>query len=75
MHYEGKSKVLVLEFETGRTLRYSNVPDWVPKKLLTSPSPRTLWEDHIRDEYSAQESKTSSANPGALEALQDLFKA
>jgi hypothetical protein len=72
--YDTVPASLTLSFDTGRVLCYGGVPEWVFKKLVASPSPRSFWEDAIRDEYSSQESKVSTVSSDARAALDDLFK-
>jgi hypothetical protein len=70
--YDSKECVLEITFENLNCLAYKGVPNWVFEKLSRDPSPKSFWEDHIKDEYTPTSPKKKSSLSN-LEALNNLF--
>ncbi|BDW10837.1 hypothetical protein PSHI8_09190 [Polynucleobacter sp. SHI8] len=72
MEYDPQEKQLDIQFDNSNTLAYKGVPLWVFEKMSRDPSPKSFWEDNIKDEYSpTQPKKTSSSS--SMDSLKNLF--
>jgi hypothetical protein len=49
------------------------VPLWIFEKICRDPSPKSFWEDNIRDEFSKTTPKHHSNHTKAADALKNLF--
>lgn len=49
--YEGESKTLEIEFQSGAVYQYFDVPETVHKGLLSAESKGQCFNNEIRDEY------------------------
>ncbi len=70
--YDSKESVLEITFENFNCLAYKGVPNWVFEKMSRDPSPKSFWEDHIKDEYTPTSPKKKSSSNN-LDALNNLF--
>ena len=49
--YDGKSRILEIEFRDGRVYRYSEVPPGEHSALMAAPSRGKYFAAHVRDRY------------------------
>lgn len=49
--YDSGSRMLEVEFHTGRIYQYSGVPESVYQGLMRAASKGSYFHDHIRDRY------------------------
>lgn len=73
IHYDPAEKFLELRFDNSTALAYSGVPLWIFEKICRDPSPKSFWEDNIRDEFSKATPKHLSKSKSAADALKNLF--
>ena len=73
IHYEPTEKHLELRFDNATSLAYLGVPLWIFEKICRDPSPKSFWEDNIRDEFSKTTPKHHSNHTKAADALKNLF--
>ncbi len=71
--YDATEKQLDLMFENKTVLAYKGVPNWIFEKLLQDPSPKSFWEDNIRDEFSSAQPRKNNSSTSAKKQLNDLF--
>jgi hypothetical protein len=68
--YDAERRQLEIDFRSGRTYRYFDVPPSVYAWLLRVPSPGTYVNRHIKDRYRFQEvSETPHDEPDLGDAL------
>ena len=73
VEYDLAEKQLDIRFENSTTLAYKGVPSWIFEKICNDPSPKSFWEDHIRDEYSNTPPKKRVSDKSSLDSLKNLF--
>ena len=73
VEYDLAEKQLDIRFENSTTLAYKGVPSWIFEKISNDPSPKSFWEDHIRDEYSNTPPKKRASDTSSLDSLKNLF--
>jgi hypothetical protein len=71
--YDVTEKQLDVRFENSTTLAYKGVPAWIFEKICNDPSPKSFWEDNIRDEYSNTPPKKRASDASSLSSLKNLF--
>jgi hypothetical protein len=71
--YDPAEQQLDLSFDNKTVLAYQGVPNWIFEKLSKDPSPKSFWEDHIRDEFSAAQPRKKYHISSAKQQLNDLF--
>jgi len=49
--YDGASRVLEIEFDSGSVLQYSGVGAEIARRLLTSAAPASYYRDNIEEEF------------------------
>lgn len=49
--YDRSSRILEVEFSTGKIIQHSNVGDEIATRFLASSSPLGYYQDKIEDEY------------------------
>lgn len=52
--YDRSSRVLEIEFSTGKIVRHTNVGDEIATRFLASSSPFGYYQDKIEEEYPTQ---------------------
>jgi len=72
IEYDPQEKQLDIRFDNSNTLAYKGVPLWVFEKMGRDPSPKSFWEDNIKDEYSFAQPKKKENSP-SLDSLKNLF--
>jgi hypothetical protein len=72
IEYDPLEKQFDILFDNSNTLAYKGVPLWVFEKMSRDPSPKSFWEDNIKDEYSPTNPK-KKANSSSLDSLKNLF--
>ena len=72
MEYDPQEKQLDIRFDNSNTLAYKGVPLWIFEKMSRDPSPKSFWEDNIKDEYTHTQPK-KKANSPSLDSLKNLF--
>lgn len=79
--YDRIGRVLEIEFDTHRILRYEGVGQAVADRFLESDSPLSHYKDEIEEEYPCrevgQENKSAEScrkKSGAADALKALFE-
>lgn len=73
IHYDPAQKHLELRFDNATSLAYQGVPLWIFEKISRDPSPKSFWEDNIRDEFSKATPKQRTTNITTTNALKNLF--
>lgn len=53
--YDAHLRILDIEFDTRRILRYENVGFEVADRFLTNAHPASYWHDQIEEDYSCHE--------------------
>lgn len=53
--YDARRRVLDIEFDTCRLVRYENVGRETAERFLTSAHPASFWRDEIEENYTAHE--------------------
>ena len=72
IEYDPLEKQLDIRFENSNILAYKGVPLWIYEKMSRDPSPKSFWEDNIKEEYSStQPKKTTSTS--SMNSLKNLF--
>lgn len=78
--YDARRRVLDIEFDTRRLVRYENVGRETAERFLTSAHPASFWRDEIEENYTAHEiteeesRKTGSGDKhSGLDDLKRLF--
>lgn len=78
--YDARRRVLDIEFDTRRLVRYENVGRETAERFLTSAHPVSFWRDEIEENYTAHEiTEEESRKTGAgdkhsgLDDLKRLF--
>ncbi len=72
IEYDPQEKQLDIRFENSNILAYKGVPSWIFEKMSRDPSPKSFWEDNIKDEYTPTQAKKKASSP-SLESLKNLF--
>jgi len=72
IEYDPQEKQLDIHFENSSVLAYKGVPLWVFEKMSRDPSPKSFWEDNIKDEFTPTQAKKKS-NSSSLNSLKNLF--
>jgi hypothetical protein len=72
IEYDPQEKQLDIQFDNSNTLAYMGVPLWIFEKMSRDPSPKSFWEDNIKDEYTATQPMKKS-NSTSLDSLKNLF--
>jgi hypothetical protein len=72
IEYDPQEKQLDIRFENSSVLAYKGVPLWIFEKMSRDPSPKSFWEDNIKDEYTPTNPKTK-VNSSSLDSLKNLF--
>ena len=72
IEYDMQEKQLDIHFENSSALAYKGVPLWVFEKMSRDPSPKSFWEDNIKDEYTTTQPMKKSNSP-SLDSLKNLF--
>jgi hypothetical protein len=72
IEYDLQEKQLDIRFDNSNTLAYKGVPLWIYEKMSRDPSPKSFWEDNIKDEYTPTNPK-KKANSSSLDSLKNLF--
>jgi hypothetical protein len=72
IEYDPQEKQLDIRFENSNTLAYKGVPSWIFEKMSRDPSPKSFWEDNIKEEYTATQPK-KKAGSSSLHSLKNLF--
>jgi hypothetical protein len=49
--YDRNSRILEIEFDTGRVLQHSGVGEEIARRLLASASPVSYYRDNIEEEF------------------------
>lgn len=49
--YDEETRELTITFTSGKTYRYSDVPEWVHDELSTAPSHGEYFNHRIKDRY------------------------
>jgi len=70
--YDPQEKQLDIRFENSNVLAYKGVTLWIFEKMSRDPSPKSFWEDNIKDEYTPTNPK-KKANSSSLDSLKNLF--
>lgn len=74
--YDARARVLDIEFDTRRLVRYENVGRETAERFLTSAHPASFWRDEIEENYTSHEiTEEESRRTGAKEkhtGLDDL---
>ena len=73
VEYDPSEKQLDIRFENSTILAYKGVPTWIFEKICHDPSPKSFWEDNIRDEYSNTPPKKKTSDTQSLNSLKNLF--
>ena len=73
VEYDAAESVLEITLDNSSSLAYLGVPNWIFEKLCRDPSPKSFWEDNIKDEYSKTTPKKKTSSKSKLDALNDLF--
>jgi hypothetical protein len=73
IEYDPQEKQLDIRFENVSTLAYKGVPLWIFEKMSRDPSPKSFWEDNIKDEYSKTTPKQNTTKNNTADALKNLF--
>ena len=63
--YDPYSRVLEIEFDTHRVLRYQGVGRAVAERFLSSASPLAHYREEIEEEYPCREAVAASAGTAA----------
>jgi hypothetical protein len=72
IEYDPLEKQFDILFDNSNTLSYKGVPLWIFEKMSRDPSPKSFWEDNIKDEYTSTNPK-KKANSSSLDSLKKLF--
>jgi hypothetical protein len=72
IEYDPQEKQFDIRFENSSVLAYKGVPLWMFEKMSRDPSPKSFWEDNIKDEYTPTHPK-KKANLSSLDSLKNLF--
>jgi len=72
IEYDPQEKQLDIRFDNSNTLAYKGVPLWIYEKMSRDPSPKSFWEDNIKDEYTPTNPK-KKGNSSSLDSLKNLF--
>lgn len=72
--YDPVRRLLDIEFDTRRVLRYENVGKEVAHRFMTSTSPYSYFRDVIQDEYTSTDLGTQkpTAQPAKKKSIDDL---
>ena len=71
--YDAGQKVLEIDFNDGRRIRYLGVPPEVSRRFFASPNPASFWEDRIAEEYPLETGRAGDDANDAKRKLDDLF--
>jgi hypothetical protein len=72
IEYDPQEKQFDILFDNSNTLAYKGVPLWIFEKMSRDPSPKSFWEDNIKDEYTPTNPK-KKGNSSSLDSLKNLF--
>ena len=72
IEYDPQEKQFDIRFENSSVLAYKGVPLWMFEKMSRDPSPKSFWEDNIKDEYTPTH-PNKKANLSSLDSLKNLF--
>jgi len=51
--YDPATRVLEIEFAGGNIVRYAGVPAEIHRRLMSAPSPASVFRDNIEEDYPA----------------------
>ncbi len=72
IEYDPQEKQLDIRFENVSTLAYKGVPLWIFEKMSRDPSPKSFWEDNIKDEYTPTQPQKKTGQ-SSIDSLKNLF--
>ncbi|NMG74599.1 KTSC domain-containing protein [Aromatoleum diolicum] len=52
--YDRGSRILEIEFDTGKVIQHSGVGDEIARRFLSSGSPVSYYRDNIEDEFTSK---------------------
>ncbi len=52
--YDGRNRILEIEFSNGGISQYSGVSEEVHRRFVNSPSPGSYFHDHIEENFTAK---------------------